>query len=805
LEGAGVYAVSSTISGCTISNNWTQRAGGGAYVDGCEVDRCIIVGNVSGYHFGPAGRGGGVFATNSVIRNSLIAGNRAHPGSGSAGDGTVPGLGGGVYLRGGSLLNCTLTGNQATHAGGIDVESGIVRNSIIYFNTASANANWYNGPFDDPALTFRYCCTTPNPGRTPPPPWVRNIVADPQFVDQTNGNYRLARTSPCYGAGVNESWMDGATDLDGNPRIFDGTVDIGAWESTNRPPVMPVVTWVGPTNESGFPAGSDIRMTARATDSDGSVRFVEFFANSTNLGQAVSATDVYEFVWSNAPSGTFRLHAEVVDNEGVRGTSDPGFPETAVLIAVGAAQPAARLSNPSPDGNDAFGSSVAISGTYLVVGTDVHNPGAVESGGAAYVYDLTSATTTTPAVTLTNPGPGIDVFGWSVAVSGTYVVVGAPFDHTEPDATGTAYGSAYVYDLAGATPTVPVATLTNPTPEMSDVFGWSVGISGTLVVVGTPNDGTGAQRAGSAYVYDMASAMPTLPVATLNNPSPNPGAGFGRYVAMAGTRVALTGAGKVYVYEIISTPPLPVAIPSLVATLTNENGFGSSVAISGTRVVVGDASSQGGPGPQPPPEAGSVYVFDLATATPTEPVARLDNPDPTVPGSDFFASSVGISGTRVVVGAYAHERATRAGSAYVYDLASATPTAPVVTLNNPYPAMNDDFGRDVAVSGARVLVGAPRDDTSGFDAGSAYLYDFSSGTIANPPLVQFVQPQANNGFLRSIIRNLPEQGMLIVERSTDLVEWQPIQTNTIAGDTFALAEPINPNSPHQFFRALITY
>jgi len=257
---------------------------------------------------------------------------------------------------------------------------------------------------------------------------------------------------------------------------------------------------------------------------------------------------------------------------------------------------------------------------------------------------------------------------------------------------------------------------------VGDVFSWSVAISGTLVVVGAPNDSTAAWRAKNAYVYDMASLTPAVPVATLNKPNPGPGEGFGRSVAVSGTRAVSTAAGKVYVYELTSAPPL------LVATLTNENGFGSSVAISGTRVVVGDASSQGGPGPPPPPEAGSVYIFDLASATPTEPVTRLDNPDPTVPGSDFFAASVASTGTRVVVGAYADERSTREGSAHVYDLASATPTIPVVTLNNPYPGVNDSFGWSVAIAGTRILVGASRDDTSGFDAGSAYLYDFAVST-----------------------------------------------------------------------------
>jgi hypothetical protein len=272
----GVHAISSTIFGCTITSNWLQgAAGGGAYLDGCEVDQCVIVGNIAGFPFGPAGRGGGVFATNSVIRNSLIAGNIA-----SAGDdheagsiGGLPGFGGGIYLIGGSLLNCTVTENAArngssglpANGGGIYVESEedgtgnpIIRNSIIYFNSASSGANWY---WDDPLLALRpligpgsfdHCCTTPDPSavgnnviadashgraqwqlqRPDLSPIGNNVVADPQFVDPANGDYRLGPNSPCIDAGLNEEWMDGAQDLDGNPRIQNGRVDIGAYEST---------------------------------------------------------------------------------------------------------------------------------------------------------------------------------------------------------------------------------------------------------------------------------------------------------------------------------------------------------------------------------------------------------------------------------------------------------------------------------------------------------------------------------------------------------------------------------------------
>jgi len=55
--------------------------------------------------------------------------------------------------------------------------------------------------------------------------------ADPQFVNKDTGNWRLKSTSPCINAGINQSWMTGAGDLDGRQRIRYGTVDIGAYET----------------------------------------------------------------------------------------------------------------------------------------------------------------------------------------------------------------------------------------------------------------------------------------------------------------------------------------------------------------------------------------------------------------------------------------------------------------------------------------------------------------------------------------------------------------------------------------------
>src|SRR5262249_19405130 len=144
--------------------------------------------------------------------------------------------------------------------------------------------------------------------------------------------------------------------------------------------------------------------------------------------------------------------------------------------------------------------------------------------GSVYVYELISATPAAPIVTLNNPSPAAgDNFGISIAMDGNRLIVGAHQD----DTGATNAGSAYVYDLAAVTPPVPILTLSNPSPASGDNFGVAVAVSGTRMVVGASMDDTGASNAGSAYVYDLTGATPTLPVATLNNPSPASGDNFG--------------------------------------------------------------------------------------------------------------------------------------------------------------------------------------------------------------------------------------------------------------------------------------
>jgi len=255
------------------------------------------------------------------------------------------------------------------------------------------------------------------------------------------------------------------------------------------------------------------------------------------------------------------------------------------------------FTNPTAGTDDYFGTTVAASGSTIIIGAPFDNAGGNDSG-VAYIYD---STTGSLEHTLTNPSPGSgDQFGAAVAISGSTVVIGAPWDNTLNSDSGV----VYIYNSATGNL---IHTLTNPTPGAMDLFGASVAIAGNTVVVGAPLDNINGTDSGVVYIFDSATGNL---LQTITNPTPGSSDEFGRSVAIAGSTVVVgapldnsTGndSGSVYVFDR--------ATGNLLDTVSNPtpatgDSFGEVVNILGNDLLIGVPNDNAGS-----TNSGVVYLF----------------------------------------------------------------------------------------------------------------------------------------------------------------------------------------------------
>ena len=225
--GAGVY--SGTVNNCTLTGNSSRTAYGGG-VAFSALTQCIVSGNSAN---GTSGSGGGGYSCS--LTNCVITGNSSR----SLGGGLRIGIAVGCLFAGNSshyggggssatLINCTIVNNSAVYDGtsggfGGGVYGCAVQNSILVQNTSG----WPGADANAGGSAITYSCTPTATG-------TGNISAAPAFVDYAGGNFRLASGSPGINAGTNDV-VATASDLDGQSRVVDAAVDMGAYEYHHAP------------------------------------------------------------------------------------------------------------------------------------------------------------------------------------------------------------------------------------------------------------------------------------------------------------------------------------------------------------------------------------------------------------------------------------------------------------------------------------------------------------------------------------------------------------------------------------------
>nr|WP_319376338.1 PGF-pre-PGF domain-containing protein [uncultured Methanoregula sp.] len=420
-------------------------------------------------------------------------------------------------------------------------------------------------------------------------------------------------------------------------------------------------------------------------------------------------------------------------------------------------------------GGDYFGTSVALnsSGGMALVGA-VGNCTAADQAGAAYIFTMPaggwSGTTSASAATATFTGIGKDDnFGTSVALNNTggVALIGAP----QPNAAGKT-GAAYIFTMpAGGwsgTTSASAATATFTGIGDGDSFGNSVALNskGSVALIGAYHNDATSEKAneGAAYIFTMptggwsGTTSASAANATFtggswqdqlgNSVALNSSGTMALIGAMNNKTAEMGGAGAAYIFTMPTGGWSGTTSASAAnATFTGgarDEALGWSVALSsdGTRALIGaDVNDTAGS------DAGAAYIFEAPGGVwgGTTSASAANATFTGGASGDRFGYSVALSsdGTRALVGASYNDTAdTDAGAAYIFTMPaggwSGTTSASAATATftgvGGYQGKDDPYGDilgwSVALnsSGAVALVGATYNQTAGYGAGAAYIF-----------------------------------------------------------------------------------
>ena len=421
------------------------------------------------------------------------------------------------------------------------------------------------------------------------------------------------------------------------------------------------------------------------------------------------------------------------------------------IILIGTALPVSagehKMTASGLSDDDKFGTAVAISGDYTVVGA----PGDDDNGsgaGAAFIFARNQGGSNNwgqvGKLTAADGAAG-DAFGSAVAISGDYLVIGAPGD----DDNGSASGTAFIFARGQGDSWSQIKKLKADQGNDEDGFGTATAISGDRIIVGMPYDDDNGTDAGAALIFarnqgssDNWGQEAKISVATLFNLES--AENFGLTVAIDGDN-AVVGApgtddggidsGLAYLFNRNHEG---TNAWGKVADLAASDGaafyeFATAVGISGEFVLVGSPHDNNPNGSS----AGAVFIYQKNNGGTNSwgELKKLTSDDGIA--LDYFGTSVGIAGDYAVVGAKGHDTLgprTANGAAYILERNEGGSNNWGIREKLTASDANnfDFFGASAAISGNRdALIGVPEQNDM---TGAAYLFD----NAAKPPVASGV-------------------------------------------------------------------
>ena len=391
---------------------------------------------------------------------------------------------------------------------------------------------------------------------------------------------------------------------------------------------------------------------------------------------------------------------------------------------------------------DHFGYSVALDGNTLAVGAYGDNGSSCWDCGAVYIFVHSGSTWSLEDKISDNDytnNPGFtsstlissDYFGYSVALSGDTLVVGAYGDDNSSCSynyvTGTysgicASGAVYIFTRSGSTwslqDEISITDHSDNTGFESDTlgfgdyFGWSVSLDDDTLAVGTYRDNSSR---GAVYVFTRSGSNWSLED-EISSTDHNDNTGFG------GT------------------------------TLSDSDYFGYSASLDGNTLVVG---AYGTDGDTSCSSCGAGYLFTQTLGSTTWQLVKTveEKPSKLPVSGKKFGTAVAIDGDTLVVGAY--EDNSSRGAVYVFTRSGNTwslqqeisSTSTVSGFTSSTLKSNDYFGYSVALDNDTLAVGAYLDNASGCtDCGAVYIFTRSGSTWSLEDEISSTDHSDNTGF-----------------------------------------------------------
>jgi len=298
--------------------------------------------------------------------------------------------------------------------------------------------------------------------------------------------------------------------------------------------------------------------------------------------------------------------------------------------------------------DDRFGYAVAIDGNTIAVGAPAYDSRSMNGSGAVFIYTRSGTTWSlqtnlSAGTTYTYPGAG---FGYSVALSGDRLLVGAPWYSSNT-------GAAYLFTRTGTTWTL---TKAFPGGGTDSYFGNAVAIGDNYYAIGAPRDDFKAFNSGAVSIYQSGSLDPWT---TILPDTATSDLEFGTSLAARGDTLVVGAPGATA--STVTVWQHSTSSWGQIQKLTGGYSFGSSVAINDTMVAVGERNFNA----STLTSAGRTQVFIRGAWTDVTPLLLADRAV-----GDEFGTSVALTNDTLIVGAAGRDdKGAESGASFAYRLA----------------------------------------------------------------------------------------------------------------------------------------